>query len=430
MMVPRFVVCLRVLALIVSGTVGLPASGGAQPAGMPQVQQMSGVPLPSGDVPAGTITVRVVREELSNNLPNVEVQLSDGKQSKTARTDAQGRAQFTSVPAGTQVRAQVTVDGETVMSQSFAMPSGSGIRLVLALGVGAGTGGSGGAAGSAAGGGPAVAGPAQPVQRGDVTLGGESRFVIEVTEGSIEVYCLLEVSNPAKTPVAPGAPLVFTLPEAAGGLSMLEGSIPGTASGNTVSVTGPFPPGSSLLEFAYRLQVDSSRLTLTHVMPVALSQSAVVVRKIGNIDVSSPLIQQRRDVPMENRVYLLATGAGVAAGQPFTVELNGLPAHARWPRFTALALAGLVLAAGVGLDFSGHRTTTKLQSELTSAREQLLGGLVQLEKQRLTGKIAPAGYASRRETLVKKLERVYAELEDIGALHRPVAGPGSRAAAI
>lgn len=430
MMVPRFVVYLRVLALMASGLVGLPVPSVAQPSGMPQVRQMSGVPLPSRDVPVGTITVRVVREELANNLPDVEVQLSDGTQSKAARTDAEGRAQFTGVPAGTQVRAQVTMEGETVVSQSFAMPSDSGIRLVLALGVGAGTGGTGGASGSTGAGGPGAAGPGPVVQRGTVTLGGESRFVIEVTEGSVEVYCLLEVSNPAKAPVAPEAPLVFTLPEAAGGLSMLEGSIPGTTSGNTVSVPGPFPPGSSLLEFAYRLQLDSSRLTLTHVMPVALSQSAIVVRKLGNIDVSSPLIQQRRDVPMENRVYLLATGAGVAAGQPFTVEINGLPAHATWPRVTALALAGLVLLAGVGLDVSGHRTMTKLQSELTSAREQLLGGLVQLEKQRLAGKVAPTGYASRREALVKKLERVYAELEDIGALHRPAAGPGSRAAAI
>lgn len=415
--------------LLTMGLLGGPLAWPA--AAQPQLRQMAGVPLPSNEVPAGTVTVRVVREELSNNQSGVEVQLTDGKQTRTARTDAEGRAQFTGVPVGLQVRAQVTADGETVSSQMFPIPQSSGVRLVLALGIGMGSGGVPTTPAGPGGPGPVDGGGAQaPVQSGQVTLGAESRIIVEIAEGGIEVYLLFEVANPAQTPVDPGAPLVFRVPEGASGLALLEGSIPAAVEGNAVSVPGPFPPGSSLLEFAYRLPIDADRLILNHVMPVALAQAAIVVRKIGNVDVASPLIQQRREVPMENRVYLLATGAAVPAGQAFTVEINGLPAHAQWPRYLALGLAGLIVIGGVGLEVTGGRANARLKQELSASREQLLGSLVQLEKQRRAGKVAGSGYASRRHALVGKLERVYADLEDVGALTRPASGPGSRAATV
>ena len=40
---------------------------------MPDLRQVSGVPLPAQDVPAGTVSVRVVRGSFANNLVNVEV---------------------------------------------------------------------------------------------------------------------------------------------------------------------------------------------------------------------------------------------------------------------------------------------------------------------------------------------------------------------
>ena len=44
--------------------------------GMPDPSQMSGVPLPSPELSTGTMTVRVVRGSLSNNLPGQRVELS------------------------------------------------------------------------------------------------------------------------------------------------------------------------------------------------------------------------------------------------------------------------------------------------------------------------------------------------------------------
>ena len=43
---------------------------------MPDARQMSGVPLPAGELANGTVTVRVVRERMGNNVPNQEVTLA------------------------------------------------------------------------------------------------------------------------------------------------------------------------------------------------------------------------------------------------------------------------------------------------------------------------------------------------------------------
>ena len=41
--------------------------------GMPDAKQMSGMPLPVPDMPAGTVTVRVVRGNVANTIPNQPV---------------------------------------------------------------------------------------------------------------------------------------------------------------------------------------------------------------------------------------------------------------------------------------------------------------------------------------------------------------------
>ena len=50
---------------------GLPAAQVA----MPDAAQMSGMPLPAPELPNATVTVRVVRERMGNNVPGQEVTL-------------------------------------------------------------------------------------------------------------------------------------------------------------------------------------------------------------------------------------------------------------------------------------------------------------------------------------------------------------------
>ena len=62
---------------------------------MPDASQMSGVPLPAPELPNAVVSVRVVRERMGNNVSGQTVTLTGDGQTKSAITDAQGRAQFT-----------------------------------------------------------------------------------------------------------------------------------------------------------------------------------------------------------------------------------------------------------------------------------------------------------------------------------------------
>src|SRR5258708_35709961 len=70
----------------------------SQGAPMPDPKQISGVPLPVADVPVGTVTVRVIRGQLANILPDQTVELTGAGAPKTATTDQAGRATFTDPP--------------------------------------------------------------------------------------------------------------------------------------------------------------------------------------------------------------------------------------------------------------------------------------------------------------------------------------------
>ena len=62
--------------------------------------KMSGIPRPDPQVPPGTITVRLIRGELSNRVVGLDVALADesGKIVKQ-KTDAEGRATFSGLAA-------------------------------------------------------------------------------------------------------------------------------------------------------------------------------------------------------------------------------------------------------------------------------------------------------------------------------------------
>ena len=110
------------------------------PAGVEAVPaQMSGMPLQVGDLPPGTVSVRVIRRRFSDNIANQPVELELGTSGRTlkATTDAAGRAIFSGLVVGEPVAAQTLVDGELLRSQHFNLPPEGGVRLVLVAGVAA-----------------------------------------------------------------------------------------------------------------------------------------------------------------------------------------------------------------------------------------------------------------------------------------------------
>ena len=98
------------------------------------------------------------------------------------------------------------------------------------------------------------------------------------------------------------------------------------------------------------------------------------------------------------------------------VTVSGLPHHTPWPRRIALALAIVMLGAGV---WAAKRrpvpgTNAARVKQLSGKREKIYNELVRLEQQRRAGAIDTAKYAERRPALMAQLERVYRDLDSEG----------------
>lgn len=379
--------------------------------GMPDAKQMSGMPLAVGEMPVGTVTIRVVRGSVANTIPDQPVELTVDGVRKEIRTDATGHATFEGLKPGATVKARTTLGGEVLQSEEFTVPPSGGIRMML-------VGTEGGSA--AAGSGQAPTAGSAPVKPGDVTLGMQSRIIIEPGEDSADVFYLLDIRNSSATPVDPGKPFTISLPRGAQGATIVEGSSPqATASGTIVSVAGPFAPGATMVQVAYRMPYEGGAFELNQAFPASFSAPSIAVRRLGGVTFQSPQFPQTREVTSEGQTYLVASGAPVAAGTPIVVTLQGVPHHPGWPRYTALALALIIFGVGAWAAFSdaGRNSPEReaARKQLQARREKLLNELATLEQRRHAGSIAEDRYARRRGAIVEELEDVLSELDEVAA---------------
>lgn len=373
---------------------------------MPDPKQISGVPLPVADVPVGTVTVRVIRGQLSNVLPGQPVTLTVGDTPKTATSDAAGRATFDGLAPGAHAKATVTVDGEKIESQEFDVPPAGGIRLMLVATDAATE--KRAADDRALAKGPAIAGV--------VVLGDQSRFVLEIGDEALNVFNILQIVNTARQPVKTARPLVFDLPKAAVGAGLLEGSYKNAiAAGGRVVVNGPFPPGNSLVQFAYSMPLGTDTITVEQRMPIQLTQLAVVAQQEPGMTFASPQVAERRETTADGKNYVVGQGPAIAPGGLVSFSVSGLPHRPAWPKNLALLLAGCVLAAGAwgvararpGTEPDGQADRRQLQAR----RDALFAQLTTLEAARRKGSVDGEAYASQRADLVTALEELYSELD-------------------
>src|SRR5688572_13324156 len=82
----------------------LAVSGANGQVNMPDPSAIAGQPLPAPELPNATVSVRVVRERMGNNVAGQEVTLNVGTSPRRAKTDAQGRAQFDGIPRSEERR--------------------------------------------------------------------------------------------------------------------------------------------------------------------------------------------------------------------------------------------------------------------------------------------------------------------------------------
>lgn len=328
----------RLAPLVVSGAMlwAVAAPAGAQT--LPNPREMSGIPLPSSDLPSGTISVRVIRGSFATNVTGVPVEFIAGGRTTTVTTDSSGRAQTSGWARGSRVIVRTTVEGERIESREIVVGDG-GVRIMLVAAPGASTGTPEAA--------PAAA-SATPAMKGTVVLGSRSRLVVDFVDDRLRVFYVMDVVNDAAGPVDIGGPLIFDLPRTARGVSLLEGTSPqATANGPRVTVTGPFAPGSTNVSFGYELPHSGPTVRMEQTWPASLQGLSVFALKTGELDLQSPQLRSKELTHREGQPLVAADVAAMAAGQSLMLDITGLPFHPRWPRYTALTAAGVLLVWGL-----------------------------------------------------------------------------------
>ena len=369
---------------------------------MPDPSAIAGTPLPAPELADATVTVRVVRERMGNNVAGQLVTLKVGGASRTGTTDEQGRAQFTGIAAGTLVQALATVDGEVLTSQEFPVPAQGGVRVALIAGIQ-----------RAAEEEKAVAAAAarEPARPGVVEFGPESRIIFEFQNDTLTVFYLLEILNNARTPIDIGGPILMELPTGASGASMMQGSSPSASMrADLLTVTGPFPPGKTLAQVGFSLPQAGAATVVQQKWPVALGQLFVAAEKVTGMQMSSPQLTDTREMTSEGQVFIMGTGGRLNAGDTLVVNLSGMPAHSLWPRNVALGAALLVFVVGAWLSLSPKAARASEETKLETRRERLMAELVALERKKRQKPLS-AGDATRLQRVTLDLEKIMAALD-------------------
>lgn len=400
------------LPIVLVLSVGL---GSAQ-VDMPDPSAIAGTPLPAPELPDRTVTIRVVRERMGNNVAGQDVTLTVGQDKRTIKTDAQGRAQFDGLAAGTTVQATTVVDGETLTSQSFPVPATGGVRVALIAGI---------AAAKAAEQSAAEAAAREPARPGVVEIGPDSRIIIEYQDDNLTIFYLFEIVNNARTPIDIGGPLLFKLPRGAGGASMMQGSSQhASAKGDVLTITGPFPPGKTVAQVGFSLPQASESIEIRQTLPAAMAQVFVGVEKIGDMKLSSPQLTDTREMNSEGQNFIMGTGGRLNAGDTLVINLSGLPAHSRTPRTAALVAVVLIFGLGAWFAISPGKAHAAQDAKLNAHREKLMAEVVALERKRRQKPLSETEQA-RLQRLTAELERVIAELDRLPAFALSRSGAAS-----
>ena len=120
------------LSLVLGIAVGLAAVALAVAPAAAQIAAALGKPLPSPDLPVGTVLVKVIAGSPSSPIVGTDVTLVVNGTPRQARTDSAGRATFPGLPVGATVVAKAVGDDNAEHpSEEFAIPDSGGMRVLI-----------------------------------------------------------------------------------------------------------------------------------------------------------------------------------------------------------------------------------------------------------------------------------------------------------
>ena len=89
-------------------------------------------------------------------------------------------------------------------------------------------------------------------------------------------------------------------------------------------------------------------LTIEQPMPVPLNRVIVLAQKLADMRLASAQMTEQREMAADGQTYVVGQGPAIRAGERVSFSFTNLPHEALWPRYTAVALAVTILAAGGG----------------------------------------------------------------------------------
>ena len=245
---------------------------------MPDAKQMSGIPRPVTDLPNSSISVRLIRGDLSNNITEPSrSNCTPARRCRRSRPTTTAARNSTGSRPGATVKAIAVVDGERLESQEFPVPAQGGVRLMLVA--------------TDKTKGPATT-PEAPAVTGQVVIGDAVAHRHRARRR--DDRHLLSARHSEQRPGAgepAGAVRVRSAGRAPATRRIMEGSSPQASvpRASACTVSGPFPPGarSSRSRTGCRSGSGIDRRRRRR-FPADIEQLAVIVKKVGNTTLSSP----------------------------------------------------------------------------------------------------------------------------------------------
>lgn len=349
------------------------------------------------DLGAGTVEV-TVRDERDLPVGNQALDLTvfrqdvaegDSTAHRSATTDAQGRAVFSSLPQSTDYTFHVaaTRGPATFVSDSFQLASGAQRVLLHTY--------------------PST----NDIRQALVGLRGI--VVIEPREDVFRFEASYEIFNIGKVAWVPNT-WNMALPDGAKAFQAAEGDARfDKKDDSSIRLLGTFGPGRREVGYSFQLANDHlTEKTFRIPLPPHVAELRVAAEAAKGMKLEVPGMPEPQRVLSQSGAWMFVTGRQLTRGESplesVTVTLTGLPAPSPG-RWYALGIAVVLGAAGlwVGLR-GGYRENQKAATndDANRARRLLLDELVLLERLRANKQIGPRSYESSRGALLDALGRL------------------------
>jgi hypothetical protein len=415
--VRRLSVLLLATTLLAPGALAQGAAPGQPvPAGHPAVNAQAAperdAVMPSPDVPAGTLVVRLVNEK-GAPLPNTDVKLgilfqkiAEGEQrtEQHQKTDAQGVARFSGLQRTSDFSYRISARSGPAeyASEPIQLKGDSGVLVLLHV---------------------------YPVTHdiSAVSLGALGFVYVETRDDVFQFEVLFRYQNrslltwvPTEARMSlPTGFKAFKAGESMGDTRFEEDP------GRGVKLAGTFSPGQHNLSFRFQLPRDEeSSASFRFGLPPQVAEMRVIAEAAPTMQLEVEGWERTQADVNQNGQRVVVTRRQAKRGEgalsSFTAELSGIPTPGAG-RWIAALIAGALAALGFAVFRGklGQETQADLQDrDAVRAHGVLLDELVALTRARQEGRIGPSSYESARRVLVDALSRIVSQNPGLGKRSR------------